>query len=87
MKLFGLLEAMNLEVMGVLNYRLPVTNNDLYKMLESSDKNLSVGLELSSDKKILKFPDSPLQFEVQEAHLKLLDFFKSRGQKIFFLEN
>lgn len=85
MKLFGLVEMMNIEqplfIIGTIN----LNHHTLYKKLSEYDSNLSVGLELTENgTDRLDFENA--WFETPKVHLDLLDYFK-KSNKVYFLES
>lgn len=86
MKLFGLVEAMHFETMFFESGPIPIPHTKLFEKLETSGRDLSVGLELVSPDKSINYGPA-LRIENQKIYLDLYDFFKSRGNKIYFLES
>ena len=85
MKLFGLIEQMNIYSIFPLESIVP-SHSDLFKTLEKYENNsLSVGLQLDSTEKVLKIP--PLEFHRQEIFLELFKYFNKNSKKIHFLES
>lgn len=83
MKLFGLQESVTIE--WAYPMRIPVPQYPLFKKLENYDSSLSVGLEPAFRGKKLRIP--PITFENQKVFLDLFKWFKSKGNKIIFLES
>lgn len=85
MKLFGLVESMYFETMFFQSGAISIPHHKLFEKLETFGSDLSVGLELASPDKFLNYGSS-LKIINQKINLDLYDFFKSRGNKIYFLE-
>ena len=86
MKLFGLLESVSVKsiFITILDKPIPVQHPELFRHLDHYSKDLSVGLELINGDGEFNFPQ--LKFIEPQIHMNLLDYFRSQGNQIYFLE-
>lgn len=86
MQLFGLIESVNIKSIFITLWDklIPVRHLNLFSHLEQYDTNFSVGLEIFSEEGEIDFP--PLKFKEQKIHLDLIEYFRSRGNPYYFLE-
>ncbi len=84
MKLFGLIESIQVQSVFLIPEHLPVPHQKLFEKLEEYSSGLSVGLQIDSSRKRLKM--KPLILENQKIYLDLYTHFIERGNQVHFLE-
>ncbi len=88
MKLIGLIEGIHIASLFPLPDQIPLDHSSLFQKLRELESSLSIGLELISEARELNFLQYPhASFEIPKVHLDLFDYFKSKGNKIHFLES
>ena len=87
MKLFGLIESVFVQSIFPMEGRIDVDNVNLFDILNKYDSSLTVGLELACEEKKLELIPNQISLISPEIQFKLLNHFKKKGNKIYFLES